>query len=98
MDPRRRFKHIGYYYCDLNYSWAESIKKWAKRLRRVTVYCAGIGVYTRKVVEATEAKINERVEEWNSKILTHSERRKLVIDKWTNVKNSIWYYVRIRQR
>ena len=57
----------------------------------ITISYADINVYSKKkeMVEATEAEINE-IEEWfEDGLLTDSERRKLVIDKWTNVKNDI---------
>lgn len=57
----------------------------------ITISYADINVYSKKkeMVEATEEEINE-IEEWfEDGLLTDSERRKLVIDKWTNVKNEI---------
>jgi DNA-directed RNA polymerase subunit beta' len=57
----------------------------------ITISYADINVYSKKkeMIEHTETEINE-IEEWyEDGLLTDSERRKLVIDKWTNVKNDI---------
>src|SRR5690606_11327560 len=57
----------------------------------ITISYADINVYSKKkeMIEKTEEQLTE-IEEWfEDGLLTDSERRKLVIDKWTNVKNDI---------
>ena len=57
----------------------------------ITISYADINVYSKKkeMVAETEKDIAE-IDEWfEDGLLTDSERRKLVIDKWTNVKNDI---------
>nr|WP_245587890.1 DNA-directed RNA polymerase subunit beta' [Acholeplasma granularum] len=57
----------------------------------ITISYADINVYSKKkeMLEETEEQI-ALIDEWfEDGLLTDSERRKLVIDKWTNVKNDI---------